>query len=97
MPHKVITDKNGRMRTVDVEPPPSREAIDTLRREVKDIVAGNTQFHDDEFAKPKALPPIDGFLTEDEWIAPCMVEACISGRFVHVTYRRKDPKEKSHA
>lgn len=58
-----IVDKNGRMSTTTVAPPPSREAIDKLRREVKDIVAGNTPFHTDEFAKPKPvedqLPLID--------------------------------------
>lgn len=53
---KVVTGKDGRMHTVDVVPPPSREAIDKLRREVKDIAAGNVPFHTDEFAAPKVQP-----------------------------------------
>lgn len=49
--HKVITGKDGRMSTQNVVPPPPPPS-----REVKDIVAGNTPFHTDEFAVPKTTP-----------------------------------------
>lgn len=51
--HKVITDKNGRMRTENVTPPPSAEALEKLRRETLDVIAGNVQFHTDPYAAHK--------------------------------------------
>ena len=49
------------MRTENVLPPVSAGDLERTRREVRDIVAGNTPFHDDPNAAPKAqpLPDID--------------------------------------
>lgn len=56
--HKVVTDKHGRMSTENVVPPPSQAELERTRREVRDIVAGNVQFHVDPNAAPKAAPEV---------------------------------------
>lgn len=45
------------MRTEDRGPQVTPEQLERTRREVRDIVAGNTQFHVDPNAAP--APPID--------------------------------------
>lgn len=47
---KVITNKDGKLETVNT-PDPDPYALDRLHREVKDMIEGNTQFHDDPFSK----------------------------------------------
>lgn len=68
--HKVITDKNGRMRTENVTPPPGAEALERLRRETRDIIAGNTRFHTDPNAAPKpAEDPLPTIYDAEDWCA----------------------------
>jgi len=63
---RVITDKDGRMRTENAVPGPSPKAMEELRREVRDIVAGNVPFHTDPNAAPKPADPPDE-PNEYEW------------------------------
>ena len=47
---RVTTDpKTGRMQTESYTPPVSQAQLDETRRQVKDMIAGNIQFHVDPF------------------------------------------------
>lgn len=58
---KVITDKDGKMRTVD-DMGPTPEQMERLRRETRDVIQGNVPFHKDPFTpepEPVAPDPVD--------------------------------------
>jgi hypothetical protein len=48
----VVTDKDGHMKTVDAKPAVTQADVDRTRRELRDMLAGNTQFHTDPLAAP---------------------------------------------
>ncbi len=52
---KVIKGADGKMQTVNV-PEPDPHALEKLHKEVRDMLDGNIQFHDDPFT-PKPPPP----------------------------------------
>jgi len=53
-----VDPETGRMQTYDDETPSLKEGVDRMRRELREMLSGNTQFHDDpRAAKPK--PPHD--------------------------------------
>lgn len=57
---RVTTDpKTGRMQTEHYTPPVSQAQLDETRRQVKDMIAGNIQFHVDPFT-PVASSDTDG-------------------------------------
>ena len=57
---------NGKMETYDDASIPSPQALERLRKEVKDRIAGNERFHKDEFALPTPLPEITGQDDEEQ-------------------------------
>ncbi len=60
---KVIKGADGKMQTVDV-PEADPHALEKLHKEVRDMIEGNTQFHDDPFT-PKSPPPAPVDDTDD--------------------------------
>jgi len=62
MAHKVIKGPNGKFQTADHDQTGERQAIEKLRKEVRDMIQGNTQFHDDPYKvppKPKEVEDTD--------------------------------------
>lgn len=57
MATKIVTDKDGRMRTEDCAPPVSTKDVQRARKELRDMLDGNVQFHDDPRAAPKPAAP----------------------------------------
>jgi hypothetical protein len=55
---KVVTNKDGTMQTVP-HTDLSAEKLKQTRKELRDMLSGNTQFHDDEWATPKEVPILD--------------------------------------
>lgn len=49
---KVVTNKEGKMETVPSSDVDAQELLKKTRRELRDMLAGNTQFHEDEFKAP---------------------------------------------
>lgn len=69
---QVITNKDGRMETVNDAPGKVTQAdVDRTRRELKDMLAGNTPFHIEKPADP--LPEVPNSLT------PCHCYGCRLG------------------
>lgn len=73
MPHKIVTDPvTGRSHTEDgVNEEQQRANLERQRRELRDMIGGNTPFHDDPFKTPEAPPetaavPEPDF-TEKDW------------------------------
>lgn len=66
---KIITGKDGKMETVNELPSEkvTKADVDRTRRELRDMIEGNTQFHRDEFkdAQFGDLPPIEPGLCLD--------------------------------
>lgn len=53
MTHKVIINpKTGRAETVNDYTTVTAEQVATTRRKLRDMLSGNTPFHEDEFAAP---------------------------------------------
>lgn len=50
---KTITNKDGKMETVPSSDVDAQELLKKTRRELRDMLAGNTQFHEDEFKTPE--------------------------------------------
>ena len=71
MATKIVTGADGKMRTEDCAPPKGAEELRRLRKELRDMLDGNVQFHDDPRAAPKPAVPV-GEATE----APQMVCYC---------------------
>jgi len=53
---KVVTNKDGTMETVPSSDVDAQELLKKTRRELRDMLAGNTQFHEDEFKTPPPKP-----------------------------------------
>jgi hypothetical protein len=51
MVFKVVKNKDGKFETIDV-PESDPHALDKLHKEVRDMIEGNIQFHDDPFKAP---------------------------------------------
>lgn len=64
MTHKVITDKDGRMQTVPVSDTDAQAAVAKARRELRDMLAGNTQFHADNLGPTPKQPDFSETLPE---------------------------------
>lgn len=54
MSTQVVTGKDGRLETIDARDPCTKEKLERTRRELRDMLSGNKQFHQDEFAQPAA-------------------------------------------
>jgi len=65
--HKIVTDKDGKMSTTDgpVEGEAQR-SLERTRKELKDMIAGNTQFHTDTIGKDKPKEPSKAVVEEQE-------------------------------
>jgi len=56
--HKVITGADGRLKTVEVSTTDAEAAVAKTRRELRDMLAGNTPFHTDTLGPgPKQPDP----------------------------------------
>lgn len=53
----VHNPKTGKMETVEYTPSVTPESLAKQRREVRDMIEGNVQFHDDPMAAPKPVEP----------------------------------------
>ncbi len=51
----IVNPATGRMETVDAHTEDAQAKLQRTRRELRDMLEGNTQFHEDEF---KAEPPV---------------------------------------
>lgn len=66
MSTRVITNKQtGMMETITV-PDHDPKALADLHREVKDMIEGNTQFHDDPYTPAKPLLDVTTGNEEDQ-------------------------------
>jgi hypothetical protein len=64
---KVVKNKKtGMMETIEV-PDHDPKALADLHKEVKDMIEGNKQFHDDPYAAPKPVVGPDTTPDEDYW------------------------------
>ena len=62
---KVITNKDGKMETITV-PDPDPNQLAELHKELRDMLDGNTQFHDDPYKQPEVpLPEVTESLPFD--------------------------------
>jgi hypothetical protein len=52
---KVIKNKDGKMETIDV-PDTDPHALEKLHKEVRDMLDGNIQFHDDPYKQVDHTP-----------------------------------------
>lgn len=67
MTFKVIQNpKTGKMETVEVAEKVTKETLAETHRELKDMLDGNKQFHDDPFVPPKPIPLTDDKDDDDE-------------------------------
>lgn len=57
MTYKIVTGPDGKMSTQDgpIEGEAQR-SLEKTRRELKDMIAGNTPFHEDNIGKEKDVP-----------------------------------------
>ncbi len=53
MATKIVTGADGKLRTEDCAPPKGPEELRRLRKELRDMLDGNVQFHDDPRAAPR--------------------------------------------
>jgi hypothetical protein len=51
MTHKIVTGPDGKMYTENQTPTNVAEKLQKTRKELRDMIAGNTQFHKDELGK----------------------------------------------
>lgn len=63
--YKVITDAQGRMSTTHAPSDSAvREQLNETRKQVRDMIAGNVQFHDDEQSQTVSSAPA----SRDLWV-----------------------------
>jgi hypothetical protein len=64
---KVVKNKKtGMMETIEV-PDHDPKALADLHKEVKDMIEGNKQFHDDPYAAPKPQEPVSPATTDEDY------------------------------
>lgn len=52
--YKVITDAQGKMSTTHVIENNVAQTLNETRKQLRDMIAGNVQFHKDELSQPKS-------------------------------------------
>lgn len=56
MTHKIITGPDGKMYTEHEVPSNIQEKLQRTRKELREMISGNTQFHKDGLDIPKESP-----------------------------------------
>lgn len=57
---KVVTNPDGTMQTVPSSEVDAQKKLQQTRRELKDMLSGNTPFHEDNLGKKEAIaPPVE--------------------------------------